>query len=136
MSWNPKRSRRTSRRGVAVVEFAILLPVLLTVTFGAIDVCTMIRTQQRLNTVAYEAARVATTSNATMDKVQLQCDLLCTENSLKNVSVVSDPIDITQAQSGQWIEVTVSAPFKNNSLLGGWVLPNLMLSETVAIQQR
>jgi hypothetical protein len=131
-----RSSRSNDRRGTAVVEFAILLPVLLTVTFGAIEICTMIRTQQRLNTVAYEAARVATTSEATMEQVQLQCEMLCTENQLQNVSVVTNPVDFSNTEPGEWIAVTVTAPSKENSLLGGWLLPNLVLSESVSVQQR
>jgi hypothetical protein len=96
----------------------------------------MIRTQQRLNTVAYEAARVATTSEATMDQVQLQCEMLCTENQLTNVSVVTNPVDFSNTAPGDWIDVTVTAPFRQNSLLGGWLLPNIVLSESVSVQQR
>lgn len=126
--------RRQTRQGAAAVEFAILLPVLLLIVFGAVDVCTMIRTQQRLNTVAFESARIAATPDSTMGHIIQQCQLICKENRLVSVSLNTDPVDFTEAESGDWIEVTAAVPFDDNSLLGGWVMPNLILSESVSLQ--
>jgi len=49
----------TRRRGAAVVELALLLPVLLTVTFGSLEVCNRLFLRQTAAVAAYETARLA-----------------------------------------------------------------------------
>lgn len=51
--------RKTNRRGASVVETAILLPFLMIVTFGAIDVAQYINTGQVISNTSREGARIA-----------------------------------------------------------------------------
>ena len=48
-----KRHRRT-RRAVAAVEFAVCLPVIIMLVFGAIEASSFIFLKQSLNVAAYE----------------------------------------------------------------------------------
>ncbi len=53
------------RKGAAVVEFALLLPVLLVITFGAIDAGQFVNVSQIVNTASRESARLASRSDTT-----------------------------------------------------------------------
>lgn len=57
------------RRGLATVELAVLLPPLLALLFGTLEIGYMARQSQALSHVAREAARVAATG-ATMSRIQ------------------------------------------------------------------
>jgi len=48
-----KGMMQQNKRGAAVVEFAILLPVFVLILFGSIEACSMIFLQQSLEMAAY-----------------------------------------------------------------------------------
>lgn len=58
-----RESRRTTRSGVAAVEFACCLPLLLTVLIGVWEMGRIIQVQQILNQAARDAARLAAQAN-------------------------------------------------------------------------
>ena len=51
--------RRGRRRGQALVEFAMVLPIFLLVLFAIVDVARYVYTQNALNNMAREAARAS-----------------------------------------------------------------------------
>ena len=51
--------KRRRRKGVAIVELAICLPVIVVLVVGSIEACSMIFVKQSLHIAAYEAVRVA-----------------------------------------------------------------------------
>ena len=58
-----RRQRRTAqrnRRGIAAVELALCLPILIALALGAIETCNVMYVQARMYSAAYEAARYAT----------------------------------------------------------------------------
>lgn len=48
---------RKSRQAAATVELAICLPVVLTIAFGTIDICSVLFLKESLTIAAYEGAR-------------------------------------------------------------------------------
>ena len=59
------RTDRRRRRGLATVEMALLLPILLTLTFAAVEYGWMFFKQQQITNAAREAARLGATPNGT-----------------------------------------------------------------------
>ena len=51
------KQHRGERRGVAAVEFAVCLPVIILLVFGAIEASSFIFLKQSLNVAAYEGIR-------------------------------------------------------------------------------
>lgn len=131
------RRRRTSqsRRGLAVAELAVGLPILMLVTMGTIEACTMIRVKQKLNTIAYEGARVGILPDAGADNVQFQCETLATDYGLNNVGITMNPSDPRTLDSGEWFTVDVNVDYSDNSLVGTWMMPAVGITETVALQR-
>ena len=79
--------RHPVRRGAAVVEFAVCLPVLLVLVIGAIECTTMIFIKQSLNVVAYEGIRTAIRPAATSTDVATRCQAVITERGLQQCVV-------------------------------------------------
>ena len=74
------KNRKESRRGVAAVEFAVVAPLLLTITFAMIEVNRGIESQDLLTTAAREGARFAS-----MDR-----DGMLAEGESANAKLVED----------------------------------------------
>ena len=64
------RAKRNPRRGVAAVEFAVLLPVFVLLVLGTIEATSMIFLQQTLEIAAYEGARVGLVPDSTAGNVE------------------------------------------------------------------
>ncbi len=126
----PKRGRRP-RRGVAAVEMALTLPLVLTLLVGTWEVGRIIEVQQYLNVGAREAARQAGSGIVSNSQVQ-QVAINYIRNALgdtsgtmtKNLTVTvtvypaSSPstpenIDVTQANSLDLIVISVSIPYQD-----------------------
>ncbi|MEM9367476.1 MAG: TadE family protein [Planctomycetota bacterium] len=130
-----RRQESKGRGGLAVAELAVGLPILLLVTMGTIEACAMIRVKQKLNTIAYEGARVGILPEAGADNVQFQCDTLAADYGLNNVGITMTPGDPGSLDSGEWFTVDVNVDYADNSLVGTWMMPAVAITETVALQR-
>jgi Flp pilus assembly protein TadG len=108
------------RDGVAAVEFAALLPFILTLILGIWEVGRMIDVQQVVNNAAREAARQATTgqlTNTQVKQVAIQCLSVAgipTTNAVVTVSDLTNPsLDVSQAKYLDRVQVSVSIPFND-----------------------
>lgn len=108
------RRIRLRARGAAVVEFAVVLPLLLLILFGIIEYGWIFMVRQTLTSAAREGCRVAVLQTATPDLVSAR------------VSSVMDPTgypegvwQFTTSDIGDEIQwVTVSIPLDAISLTG------------------
>lgn len=80
-------SQSRKRSGIACVEFAVLAPVLLFCTFAIIDVCSVIHLKQKLNTVAFETARIASLKQSTFDSARAEGLVIARARGLNNVTI-------------------------------------------------
>lgn len=65
-----RQTQNLERRGIAVVEFAIILPIFVLILLGTIEACTMVFLQQSLEIAAYESSRVTIVPKTTQSDVQ------------------------------------------------------------------
>lgn len=101
-----KRSLR--RTGAALVEFAVVAPVMILFTMGMIDIGRMTMVKQMLVNASREGARQATLMDASNASVtQLIVQQL--KSSGIDATVQTVPASITSAAPGATISVTVSA---------------------------
>ncbi len=113
-----KRRSHQRARGAAVVEFAVVLPLLLTVLFGIIEYGWVFMVRQTLQTAAREGARIAVLQTTTTPYT----------NVLDRVSQVMGPtglttytVTMTHATVTDPIEtVEVEIPYDDVSLMGGF----------------
>jgi len=110
--------RDERRRAAAVVEFAVVLPLLLTVLFGIIEYGWVFMVRQTLQTAAREGCRLAV----------LQTSVAPYTNVLQRVSEVMAPtglstyaVSMSHATAGNPVEtITITIPYNDVSLMGGF----------------
>jgi Flp pilus assembly protein TadG len=113
--------RQGVRAGVAATELAVCMPVLVLIIVATIEASSLLYLQQSLSVACYEAARVALVPESTTSNVTYQADLILQSRGVRDSQVVVSPGDITAAAEGTWLKVEASAPFRSNSLMGGWL---------------
>ena len=110
---------KRNRRGAAIVEFAVVLPLLLLLLFGIIDFGWVFLVRQTLTNAAREGARVAVLRTSTADDVS------------DRVREVMNPLGY--AEGAQWNftattigdeiqTLTVTIGIDDISLTGGFIL--------------
>lgn len=116
----PKKRRITGnrlRRGAAVVEFAVCLPVIIIIVFGAIEAASLLFLRQALIQSAYEGVKVAIKANAESSDVLAAAESVAAGRNLSDMTVTLEPSDVSTATPGDLIRVTISAPGDSNSLI-------------------
>ena len=103
-----------SRSGAAMVEFALTLPLLLTIVLGTIETCSMLHLKQTLHIAAYEAARVALVPKTTAAQVSYAAQAILTDRKVQGSSIAISPSSFSTAPISSYITVTVTAPSNSN----------------------
>ena len=113
---DPPRTARA--RAAAVVEFAVVLPLLITILFGIIEYGWVFMVRQTLQTAAREGCRLAIlqTSVAPYGNVAARVDEVMAPTGLSTYEV-----QMSHATVGNPVEaVVISIPYDDVSLLGGF----------------
>ena len=107
--------QRASRSGLASVELAFVLPVMLILVLGTIEVCQRIFLRQSAVIVAYEGARVAVRSTSSNAEVVAACQVLLLQRNVNGAVVTVTPADLLTQVTGTQIQVRVQVPWASNS---------------------
>ena len=107
---NQNRKRPDRRSGVAAVELAVCLPILLLLFVGMIETCTMIFLKQSLAIAAYEGMHTALEAEADAADVEATCNTILTQRRVTGSNVVCDPGNFETLAPGSFFTVRVSAP--------------------------
>jgi Flp pilus assembly protein TadG len=111
-------NRRCARSGAAVVEFAVLAPVLFLLIFGMIEYGRMIMVQQLITNAAREGARVAILEGKTnADVIDAVQEHIGGGVPIGDNDVTTNPADITTTPAGESVTVTVGVDFADVSWL-------------------
>lgn len=111
-----RHPRKTpQRRGAALVELAVVLPVMVLITLGAIETANAIYLKQCLTSIAYEGARLASGTGGTAADAQTLCQQLLTARKINGATVTCTNITASTTP-GTPITVSVSASVENNSV--------------------
>ena len=122
---NRKHLKATPRRGrpraraTAIVEFAVVLPLLLTILFGIIEYGWMFMVRQTLQNAAREGCRIAVlqTSTEPYTGVETRIDQVLSPTGLTSHSIEMEHADgLTTCDE----TVTIIVPREDVSLLGGF----------------
>ena len=157
------RAKRNPRRGVAAVEFALLLPVFVLLVLGTIEATSMIFLQQSLEIAAYEGARIALVPDSTDGNVEGAArQILDARNvqgstttvkrgysvrGVEGVLDLRDPEDravfmelrrqrlLRRGNIDAMIQVSVEESCDENSLFAPWFFAGQTLSADVALRR-
>lgn len=111
----PPRASTKGRRGVAVTELAVCLPIIVLLVLATIEACSAMFLKQSLTAAAYEGARTAIEQGATTATVQAACDQILADRKIKGAKVTIKPSNIAALNPGDFVDVTVTAPCNSNS---------------------
>ena len=127
------RCRSQQRQGVAAVEFAVCLPVIVLLVFGAIEASSFIFLKQSLNVAAYEgireSIRVGYDNKSGMDRA---ANILNSRN-VRDFFVSFPNGEAGDAERGDEIVIEVTAPTTTNSPLAGRFVRNRTLTARVVM---
>lgn len=113
-----RRGRANGRRAAAIVEFAVVLPLLLTLLFGIIQYGWVFMIRQTLQMAAREGCRLSvlpTTVSPYTNVTTRVTEVMAT------TGLTTYTVTMTHATAGNPVEtVQVSVPYADASLLAGW----------------
>jgi len=113
----PARKRRS---GIAAIEMALLLPLLLTLVFGMIEYGSLFWRAQQVANAARNGARRGIMAGATASNVTTAVDqtMLAAGMGTTNYTVVQSPANPASLASGGAFTVTVTVPYVDIKLTG------------------
>jgi len=106
-------------KGIAAVECAVALPLLLLLIAATVDICNMMFLRQHMTVAAYEGARVAITNDSSIEDVEAQVQIILNERGIVPNEIVVSPADFATADFRTPIEVEISADASANTLFRG-----------------
>jgi Flp pilus assembly protein TadG len=115
-----RRTRRTgkqSRKGAALLEFAVILPVYLLFVFGIIEYGRMVMVQQIITGAAREGARVGVLDDSTSATVSTAANRILSAAGIASATISATPDPPSSATYASFVTVTVSVPFSSVSWL-------------------
>lgn len=103
-------AQQPARTGAAVVEFAVVAPLLFLLTFGMMEVSRMVMVKQLLINASREGARLAVLPGATSAEVlELVSDEL-TAYAVNGVNIQIQPASLASAAAGTPVTVSLDVP--------------------------
>lgn len=109
-------TNKNERKGTAATEFALIIPILLLLTFGTIELCSAMFLRQTLQIAAFEGARVSVRKRATNDDVRDAIEEFLDARDITGGTATID-VDVARTEILDPIEVTVQAPMNGNGIL-------------------
>ena len=119
------KHRSVRRRGLAIIEAALILPILLILTFGMIEYSWMFLKSQNITNAARAGARIAATADGTNAQVTAQVASLMTSYNLQGTgyTLTTSPANVGTAAKGTLLTVTISFPYANAQVTGMNMFP-------------
>lgn len=121
------------REGTAAVEFAVCLPVIMLLIFGAVEASSFIFLKQSLNVAAYEGVREAIRSGSTSAEATTRAVNLLNARNVRDYQITFPAGEAERALRGERIVVQISAPTQTNSPLAGRFVANRQITSCVVM---
>lgn len=122
----------SSRRGVTLVEFALVLPVFLLFTFASIEFAHLNTLRNTANNAAYEAARVIVVPGADAAEAEVEAARILAAVGTREFSVDVTPQEITPDTDS--VTISVNVPYERNSLMVPWFTRSLTIRSKATLK--
>ncbi|MFK8111053.1 MAG: TadE family protein [Rubripirellula sp.] len=130
---NPRRTRTTQRRGVAAVEFAVCLPMIVLLVFGAIEASSFIFLKQSLNVAAYEGVRESIRNGSSNAIATGRAQNILNSRNVQGFAIRFPNGESSGKDRGEEVVIEVSAPTSTNSPLAGQFVANRLLTARIVM---
>ena len=121
------------RRGVATVELAICLPVILLLVVGAIEGSNFIYLKQAATAAAYESAQTLTRVGGTKAKAESRAAEVLSARSIDQSTITFTPADPDTVGRGDQVTVSITAPVSANSIGLRWFFDSQSITASVCM---
>ena len=121
------------RRGAAIVEVALTLPVLVLICLATIDTCRVIFVRQSAKLAAFECARIGIIPGVTKTQIDRLCATFMSNRSISQATVGLSVVNLSTLTKGDLLTVTVTVPANSNALSSSWFYRGRTFSESVSI---
>ncbi|PQO36548.1 TadE/TadG family type IV pilus assembly protein [Blastopirellula marina] len=128
-----KKTNRRSRRGMAVTELAICLPVVVLILMAAIQGAEMMFLKQSVAIAAYEGCRAALKPNSTANSAATAAAAVLDDRHIHNA--VIDSSNFTKAPTGHDVTISITVPVAENSTLQGWMFSPPTITSSVTMMK-
>ncbi len=112
-----RRPSRRDRRGAALVEFAVVVPVFFLVVWGILEFSRVMMAETNLAHAAHVGARAAALDGAQVSDVTSAVNGCLSSAGLPTVTPTVTPNPPSNAVAGQNVTVTLTLPFSQISWL-------------------
>ncbi len=126
-----RTSQAKHRQGAALVELALVLPVVLSIVAALLEFSRVSMLKHSADTAAYEAARVGVVAGAKRTEIITAADTLLRSAQLTQWSVTITPTAIDESTA--WVRVRVDIPVAENSWISPFFFRSTLVSGTVTL---
>lgn len=133
-----KEKQKSRYRGAAIVEAAVVFPLIFLLTFGVIEYGWLFLKAQQITNAARHGARIGIRADATSQQVLDAVSVLMTDAGMQNSGYYPPtitPADVSSLSAGDPLEVRITVPCENIALINIPLLPepnNLSATVTMA----
>jgi Flp pilus assembly protein TadG len=128
-----KHRARHQCRGVATVELAICLPVILLLVVGAIEGSNFIYLKQAVTAAAYESVQTMTRVGGTKAKAESRATQVLSARSIDQSTVSFAPANPDTVARGGEVTVSITAPMSSNSIGLRWFFDDESVTASVCM---
>mgnify|MGYP001821520865 CR=1 FL=1 len=121
------------RRGMAVSELAICIPVLVVIVFGSIQMCNVIYLKHAMVTAAYEGSLEIAKSITSNDAVETRVRQVLEARRISNATIEILPAgaDVAATPHGQTLLISINAQTPSNLSVTGFVTAPATMTHTI-----
>jgi Flp pilus assembly protein TadG len=123
VSIRSERRRRRPRRATALVEAAIILPLVLLMLFGLIEYGWLFIKQQQVSDAARQGARLAALPDTTATTLSNSIGSLMSAGKITSYTATTQPSGWATAAKGTTITVSISVDYTKLRMTGGRLVP-------------
>jgi Flp pilus assembly protein TadG len=120
-----------SRRGAVLVEFAMVMPLIMVITFAMVEISRLMMLQHTADTAAYEGARHAMVPGATAKEAAVAAQEMLDAAGLIDASIFVSPSELLESTA--LITVRVDVPVAANSWISFFRVGNYDVSSEVTL---
>jgi Flp pilus assembly protein TadG len=121
--------RHQTRRGAELVEFALVLPLIVMLFFGAIEAAQAVRVSHSLQEAAQAGCRVYSVKGTTKAQATTVIANAMTQAGITQYNIGFNPPNKADVNvSGEAVTVTVSTSFANVAWISGGIFAEKLLS--------
>jgi Flp pilus assembly protein TadG len=132
---NTQKTKCSKYKGLAIVEMAIVLVLLLMLTLGCIHYGWLFLKAQQITNAARHGARIAVRRYAMLEDGEAAIDLLMSEAGISMAGATRDVNSVSLADGSAGVTASITVPKANVVLMDVFFLPspnNLGASVTMA----